>query len=95
MGMGMGMMLVLLACRRLSAFAMRRDAAWLPADMLLFFVPAVLAMLEHREFLGVIALTILSVIVPSTAAVLLVSAFSIDRCYRWKEVYAGAESIIR
>lgn len=92
---GMGMVLVLLVSRRLSSLAMRRGAEWLLADMLLFFVPAVLAVLEHREFLGLIGLKILFVIVLSTAAVMLVTAFAVDRCYRWKEARAVAASIVR
>ncbi len=89
---GLAMMLILLASRRLSAPAMRLGAQWLLADMLLFFVPAVLAVLDHREFLGLTGLKILFVIVLSTAAVMLVTAFAVDRCYRWREAHAGAAS---
>jgi len=87
---GLAMLLLLLMSRRLSAPAMRRGAQWLLADMLLFFVPAVLAVLDHREFLGLVGLKILFVIVLSTAAVMLVTAFAVDRCYRWREAHAAA-----
>jgi len=86
---GLAMLLLLLMSRRLSAPAMRRGAQWL-LDMLLFFVPAVLAVLDHREFLGLVGLKILFVIVLSTAAVMLVTAFAVDRCYRWREAHAAA-----
>lgn len=87
---GLAMLLLLLMSRRLSAPAMRRGAQWLLADMLLFFVPAVLAVLDHREFLGLIGLKILFVIMSSTATVMLVTAFAVDRCYRWREARAAA-----
>jgi len=80
---GLAVLFLLLATRRLSASTMRRGAEWFLADMLLFFVPAVLAVLDHREFLGLTGLKILFVILLSTAAVMLVTAFTVDRCYRW------------
>lgn len=81
---GLAIVLLLLATRRLSVFSMRRGAEWLLADMLLFFIPAVLAVLDHREFLGLVGLKILFVILLSTAAVMLVTAFTVDRCSRWR-----------
>lgn len=81
---GLALLLLLLATRRLSAASMRRGADWLLADMLLFFVPAVLAVLDHREFLGIVGLKILFVISVSTAVVMLVTAFAVERCYRWR-----------
>lgn len=81
---GLAALFILLATRRLSPLSMRRGADWFLADMLLFFVPAVLAVLDHREFLGLTGLKILFVILLSTAAVMLVTAFAVDRCYRWR-----------
>ena len=81
---GLALLLMLLVTRRLSAASMRRGADWLLADMLLFFVPAVLAVLDHREFLGIVGLKILFVITVSTAVVMLVTAFAVERCYRWR-----------
>lgn len=81
---GLALLLLFLASRRLSVVSMRRGAAWFLADMLLFFVPAVLAVLDHREFLGLVGLKILFVIVLSTTAVMLMTAFAVDRCYRWR-----------
>lgn len=92
---GLAMVLILLASRRLSAPAMRRGAQWLLSDMLLFFVPAVLAVLDYREFLGLTGLKILFVIVLSTAAVMFATAFTVDCCYRWRQAHARATSIPR
>lgn len=81
---GLAMLLLLLATRRLSALSVRRGANWFLADMLLFFVPVVLAVLDHREFLGLVGVKILFVILLSTAAVMLVTAFIVDCCYHWR-----------
>lgn len=87
---GLASLLLLLGTRRLSALSVQRGAKWFLADMLLFFVPAVLAVLDHREFLGLTGLKVLFVILISTIAVMLVTAFTIDRCYRWKVEHDGA-----
>lgn len=92
---GLGAVLLLLATRSLSATGLRRGAQWLLADMLLFFVPAVLAVLDHREFLGLMGLKILCVIVLSTALVMLVTASVVDACCRWRERHAVAEPALR
>ncbi|MBN9059696.1 CidA/LrgA family protein [Kaistia sp. MMO-174] len=89
--LGLALLLVLLATGSLSPRSMRRGADWLLADMLLFFVPAVLAVLDHREFLGLVGLKVLFVILISTAAVMLATAFAVDRCYRWRLGHARAE----
>jgi holin-like protein len=79
---GLGVLLVLLATRRLSVRSLRRGAQWLIRDMLLFFVPAVLAVMEHRELLGLLGLKLLLVIGLSTVAVMRVTAFAVDRSSR-------------
>jgi holin-like protein len=48
----------------------------------LFFVPAALAVLDHRELLGLVGLKVLAVIVGSTLAVMGVTGLIVDLCYR-------------
>ena len=74
---------------------LQRGTNWLLADMLLFFVPAVLAVLDHREFLGLIGLKILCLIVLSTALVMVVTAGVVDLCCHWRERRAVAEPALR
>ncbi|WP_188612098.1 CidA/LrgA family protein [Chelatococcus reniformis] len=81
---GMAIVLALLASRRLTPISVRRGAEWFLADMLLFFVPAVLAIIDHRELLGLLGLKILIVILAGTAAVMGVTALTVDLCYRWR-----------
>ncbi len=79
---GMLMALVLLASRRMSLVMLQRGADWLIADMLLFFVPAVLAIMAHHELFGLLGLKILTVIVVGTSSVMAVTAFTVDVCHR-------------
>ena len=82
---GMGLALFALGARRLRVASMKRGADWFLAEMLLFFVPAVLALLDHSEFLGLLGLKILAIILLSTMAVMCVTALTIDLCYRWSD----------
>lgn len=80
---GMALVLVLLATRRLRVRNVHRGASWLLAEMLLFFVPAVMSLLDHREFLGMLGVKLLVVILLGTAMVMAGTALTIDLCYRW------------
>ena len=86
---GLALLLALLGTRRLSAVSLRAGSRWLLADMLLFFVPAVLAILDHSEFFGLVGLKVLFVILASTATVMVVTGFVVDRFYRWRSIHAG------
>ena len=79
---GMLAVLLLFATRWLSVLSMRRGADWLIGDMVLFFVPAVLAVLDHRELLGLVGLKVLGVILCSTIAVLAATGLTVDLCFR-------------
>lgn len=79
---GMALALALLASGKVSVFSLKRGAGWFLAEMLLFFVPAVLAVLNHREFLGLLGVEILAIILVSTALVMAVTALTIDLMLR-------------
>jgi holin-like protein len=79
---GMVLMLALLGAQRLRPGTVRRGAQWLLGDMLLFFVPAVLAILNHRELLGLLGLKLLAVILVGTAAVMATTALTVELCTR-------------
>lgn len=79
---GMVLMLALLAARRLRPGSVQRGAHWLIGHMLLFFVPVVLALLEHGELFGVLGLKLLAIIVIGTAAVMAVTAATVEFCLR-------------
>lgn len=93
---GLFIVLALLVSGKLRLVSMRRGARWFIAELLLFFIPAVLAVMNHREFIGVTGLKILAVIVLGTAAVMLVTALAVDFGFRLmlrreKETFHAAE----
>jgi len=79
---GLALVLLLFASGRLKTISLRRGADWLLAEMLLFFVPAVLAVLDHREFLGLLGLKLLAVVLAGTLMVMCGTGFAVDLCYR-------------
>jgi holin-like protein len=74
---GLFLVLVLLGTGRLSLSSVK-GADWLLAEMALFFVPAVLAVLDHPELGGLFALKLLVVILGSTVAVMTVTALTVE-----------------
>jgi len=79
---GLALLLLLLASGRLKSISLRRGADWLLAEMLLFFVPAVLAVLDHREFLGLLGLKLLAVVLTGTLFVMGTTGLTVDLCSR-------------
>lgn len=79
--LGLGLLLALLCTRVLSVRSLQRGSRWLLRDMLLFFVPAVLALQAHPELLGFLGIKLLVAILISTAAVMLATALAVDACY--------------
>ena len=71
-----------------------RGAGWLLAEMLLFFVPAVVALLAHPEFLGLTGLKVLLVILGSTVMVMLATALTVEWGTRWMSHHARPVSAL-
>ncbi len=92
---GMAMVLLLLASGRLRPSSMRDGARWLLAEMLLFFVPAVLAVLDHQEFIGLLGLKVLAVILGGTIAVMVSTAIAVDIGYRLMLAHGGDRALRR
>lgn len=79
---GLFFVLALLATGRINVVSLRSGAKFLLAEMLLFFIPAVLAVLDHREFLGLLGLKIFAVILFGATTVMIVTALAVDVSYR-------------
>ncbi|EGJ10471.1 MULTISPECIES: CidA/LrgA family protein [Rubrivivax] len=75
---GMALLFVLLATGAVRVASWRRGASWLIAEMLLFFVPAVLAVLDHPELFGWLGLKLLVVIAGGTLAVMAATALAVE-----------------
>lgn len=87
---GLAFALAALSTGGIGISSVKRGAEWFLAEMLLFFVPAMLAILDHREFFGLLGVKIFAIIVLSTAAVMGVTALTVDRLYHWRERNAGS-----
>lgn len=81
--LGLALLWALLASGWLHVNHIRRGASWLLAEMLLFFVPAIMCLLDHGELVGWLGVKILLVIVLGTLVVMGGTAMAIDLCYRW------------
>ncbi|MFB9951080.1 CidA/LrgA family protein [Rhizobium puerariae] len=79
---GLFLVLALFSTGAVRTASMRRGAQWYIGDMLLFFIPAVLAVLDHREFLGLLGLKILAVILIGTLIVMLTTALAVELSLR-------------
>lgn len=93
--LGLAFVLLLLLTGRVRAPVMKRGADWFLGNMLLFFIPAILAVLDHGELFGPTGLKILAVIFSSTLIVMLSTAFVVDLCYRFRAAHAGAPPDLR
>jgi len=80
---GLFLIVLLLATKQLSIHSVRLGARWFLGEMLLFFVPAVLVVLDHPELFGILGLKIFAVILLSTAVVMTATAVFVDVCYRY------------
>lgn len=84
-------MLLLLACIFLGVVKAQwfsAGARWLLAEMLLFFVPAVVAVVNYQELLLQEGWRIMIVLVISTILVLGTTALVVDRVYRFELMLA-------
>lgn len=80
---GLGLMLALLASGWVRPSSVQRGAKFLIGEMLLFFVPAVLAVMDHAEWLSVTGLKLFAAVLLGTVAVMLGTAIAVDLSYRW------------
>lgn len=79
---GFMLVLALLYCRIIRINSLVLGAEWFIAEMLLFFIPAVPAVLNHREFLGWMGLKVLAIIAIGTIIVMISTAFVVELCMR-------------
>jgi holin-like protein len=85
---GMAILLALLASGLLRPLTVRRGAYWLLAEQLLFFVPAVMVLLDHHEMIGSLGLKLMAVILVGTLLVMTSTALTVELWYRWRSLRA-------
>lgn len=81
---GLVLMLALIVCRIIPLSWVRAGARWLLAEMLLFFVPAVVAVVNYTQLLLLDGWRIFAVIAISTLLVLGATAWVVDKVYRYE-----------
>lgn len=81
---GMLLLLALIMLRVLPLDWVKAGSRWLLAEMLLFFVPAVVAVVNYSQLLRVEGWRIMLVIGISTLLVLATTALVVDRVYRFE-----------
>lgn len=75
---GLALLLLLFACGWLKPAALQRGAGVLMAEMLLFFIPALMSLLDYGALLRSDGWRILLVIAVSTLLVMVVTAFTVE-----------------
>ncbi|MBS1230059.1 MAG: hypothetical protein H6R17_3336 [Proteobacteria bacterium] len=82
--LGLGLALVGMACGILRRDWLAAGADWLIGEMLLFFVPAVVAIVQYAEIIRSHGLAILVVILLSTVCVMVSTAVAVDIAWRFQ-----------
>ncbi len=79
---GIAIALALLGLGLLKREWLADGSAWLLREMLLFFIPVVIAVLQYQQMLDGKLLSILLVIIGSTACVMIATALAVDLAWR-------------
>jgi holin-like protein len=85
---GMIVLLAFLASGRLRASTLGKGADSLIAEMLLFFVPAVMVLIDMPQMLGWLGLKLLIAVVAGTGIVMLTTAFTVHTVMQWGRSHA-------
>ncbi|MFF7705877.1 CidA/LrgA family protein [Pseudomonas sp. NPDC007930] len=80
---GLALLLVVFALNGLKPAHLQLGAGLLMAEMLLFFIPALMSLLDYGALVRQEGLRILLVICTSTLVVMLVTALTVDAVFRW------------
>ncbi|BCA30698.1 CidA/LrgA family protein [Metapseudomonas otitidis] len=82
---GLGLLLAAFASGRVQPAALQLGAGLLMAEMLLFFIPALMSLLDYGALLRSEGWRILLVIGVSTLLVMLATALTVELVCRWSE----------
>lgn len=89
---GMLLLLALVFTHIVNVDWLRKGATWLLAEMLLFFVPAVVAVVNYQDLMKQEGLRIMVVLILSTIAVIGSTAWVVDKLYRFELKMARRKS---
>ena len=85
---GLALLLALLFSRCASPRIVAKGANWLLAEMLLFFVPAAMILMQDPEMLGWLGLKLLLVVGIGTILVMASTALTVELMLRWSRHHA-------
>jgi len=88
---GIAIALVLMALGLLKRDWVNDGATWLIREMLLFFIPVAIAVLQYKQELSGKLLSIMIVIIGSTACVMVATAFAVDIAWKLDSRLRGEE----
>lgn len=81
--------LALLGLGWLPVQKIHHGASWFIGEMLLFFVPPLLALLDYPQFFGLLGLKLLVAIVAGTLIVMTATALTVEACSRFFPLAKG------
>ena len=81
---GLVLLLLLLSSKVIPEKALNNGAAWLIGDLLLFFIPPVVAVLKYEDILEQYGAVLLSSMLVASCFVLLGTAFTVDRLFNFE-----------
>lgn len=84
---GFGLLLCLLGSGRVSADWLRGGAAGMLDHLVLFFIPAMLALVDHPELLGMLGLKLLGAVALGTLIVMVGTALTVELSLRWRRAH--------
>ena len=87
--LALAVLLGLLLSGRLRTDWVHRGTDGLMEHMLLFFVPAVMALMNHRELLGLLGVKLFLAILASTLVVMVGTALAVDLSISWRQAHAA------
>ncbi|AGZ33609.1 murein hydrolase regulator LrgA [Pseudomonas sp. SWI6] len=82
--MGLALLLLLFASGVIKPATLQLGAGWLMAEMLLFFIPALMSLLDYGALMRHEGWRILLVIAVSTLMVMVVTAVTVEWVCRWR-----------
>ncbi|AZG73959.1 CidA/LrgA family protein [Shewanella livingstonensis] len=81
---GLGVLLLLLSCHWIPEKVVNQGSAWLIGDLLLFFIPPVVAITKYKLILESYGAELIVCMLLASASVLLGTAFIVDKLFKFE-----------
>ncbi|WP_299801865.1 CidA/LrgA family protein [uncultured Shewanella sp.] len=81
---GLGLLLLLLACKLVPESSVNLGSTWLIGDLLLFFIPPVVAVIKYQALLEHYGVVLIGSMLAASCCVLVGTAFTVDRLFKFE-----------